>query len=60
MEDETSTNSNNSNNEVWSEAGCGCGCLLVVIWIICKAVGWAWDIHWLFGLLLLLFFLRLL
>ena len=42
------------------ESGCseivvGCGCGLVVLFFICKLVGWAWSIHWLFGLLVLLF-----
>ena len=36
---------------------CGCGCAIVIIYLICSAVGWAWGIHWLFGLLLLLFLL---
>jgi hypothetical protein len=33
----------------------GCGCLIAFIVITCIAVSWAWGIHWLFGLLVLLF-----
>lgn len=44
--------------------GCaGCGCLVIVIlfiWGIFKVISWGWHIHWLFGVLLLFFFLRLL
>lgn len=38
----------------------GCGCSLVIIWGILAAVSWAWHIHWLFGILMLLFLLSLL
>lgn len=51
----------NTNNE---NDGCaGCGCLIVVIIVligIFKVISWGWHIHWLFGVLLLFFFLRLL
>lgn len=41
--------------------GCvGCGCLIAIIWFIFAAVSWGWHIHWLFGLLILLFLLSLL
>ena len=33
-------------------AGCGCG--IVVLCVIFSAVCWAWNIHWLFGVLVLL------
>ena len=59
MSNEVSDSQNNSDNSGCSEAGCGCGCSIVIIWIICHFVGWAWDIHWLFGLLLLLFILSM-
>lgn len=55
----TDNSSNNSDNSGCAEGGCGCGCLLIIIWLVCHIVGWAWGIHWLFGLLLLLFILRL-
>lgn len=33
---------------------------LVILTLVMKSIIWAWHIHWLFGILLLLFFLRLL
>ena len=39
-------------------SGCvGCGCLVVIIWGIFTIISWAWHIHWLFGLLVLLLLL---
>lgn len=41
-------------------AGCaGCGCLIVILFLVFSVVSWAWHIHWLFGLLLILFLLGL-
>lgn len=37
----------------------GCGCSIVILWGIIASVVWAWHIHWLFGILLLLFILIL-
>ena len=42
-----------------AEAGGGCGCLIVFLIVFGKAVLWAWHIHWLFGILLLLFIISL-
>jgi hypothetical protein len=35
----------------------GCIVALIFLWIIFSIVKWGWGIHWLFGLLLLLFLL---
>ena len=46
-------NTTNTNND-----GCaGCGCAIVLLIIGFSVVSWAWNIHWLFGLLMLLFIL---
>lgn len=38
--------------------GCaGCGCAIVLIVILFNIVSWAWGIHPIFGILLLLFIL---
>ena len=35
----------------------GCGCLIFAACIIFMIVSWGWHIHWLFGVLLLIFIL---
>lgn len=50
----------NKNNNDGCLSGCaGCGCFLIILWVVLCIVSWAWHIHWLFGLLMLLFLLGL-
>ena len=40
--------------------GCGgCGCGIVIFILFIRAVIWAWNIHWLFGILMFLFLIGL-
>ena len=38
--------------------GCaGCGCAIILIILAIKLIIWAWHIHWIFGLLIILILL---
>jgi hypothetical protein len=50
QENTTSTNDN-------MEGCAGCGCAIILLIIGFSVVSWAWNIHWLFGVLMLLFIL---